>query len=158
MTDNALTPAQVRNILWYVAIAIAGAIMAAGLQLGVMLSGPGDILYRPLAATFVTTLFGTLATAAGASFRPRVDRSDISHLVSRIGPEQAKAALEDEAVRQAVGGDSEQPLSAAQVDQIASRLLELRAEHEADAEGHPVVVVPRRGGEPPTIADDGGEV
>lgn len=95
-----MTDAQVKNVAWYVVIAIAGAVMAAGLQLGVMLSGPGDILIRPLLATFVTTLFGTLATAAGTSFRPRVDRSDLNKLVSTVGPMQAKAALEVEAARQ----------------------------------------------------------
>jgi hypothetical protein len=153
-----MTPAQIRNIAWYVAIAVAAAVLATGIQLGTVLSGPDPVLIRPLLATFTVTLFGTLATAAGASFRPRVDRSDISHLVSRVGPEQAKAALEDEAVRQAVGVGTDQPFSVAQVDQIASRLLELRAEHAADKEGHPVVVVPRRGVEPPTTADDGGEV
>lgn len=98
-----MSKAHLRNVLWYVAIAVGAAVMASGLQLGAVLGGEGEILWRPLAATFVTTLFGTLATAAGTSLRPKAGREDISRLVSNVGPAAAKAVLEDEVTRQETG-------------------------------------------------------
>jgi hypothetical protein len=128
-----VSEAQVRNVLWYVLIAVGAAVLTTGLQLGVVLSGDADILWRPLAATFVTTLFGTLATAAGTAFRPKAGREDISGLVSEVGPTAAKAALEDEAVRQTTGVMT--PLSDDDIDRLARRGIELL--HEQDSAATP---------------------
>ena len=124
-----MSEAQVRNILWYIGIAVAGAILATGVQLGAVLSGTDPIEARPLLATFIVTLFAALSTAAGASFRPKAGREDISGLVSDVGSAAAKSALEDEAVRQATGNpDARQPLTAEEVDRISDALLKKRAE------------------------------
>lgn len=122
-----MSQAQVRNVLWYVLIALGAAVMAVGLQFGVVLGGEGEILWRPLAATFVTTLFGTLATALGTSFRPKAGREDISGLVSNVGPAAAKAVLEDEVIRQETGGSM---LSDEDIDRLARRGLELMREQK----------------------------
>lgn len=121
-----MSEAQLRNVLWYVLIAFGAAVLTTGLQLGVVLGGEGEILWRPLAATFVTTLFGTMATAAGTSLRPKAGREDISGLVSEVGPTAAKAALEVEAVKQATGVET--TLSDADVGRLADELLRKRAE------------------------------
>lgn len=116
-----MTEAQFRNAGSYVLLALAGAVLAVGLQFGVMLSGTDPILIRPLLATFVTTLFGTLATAAGSAFRPRAGREEISSLVHDVGVPSAKAALEVEAVKQATG--QVDALTAAQLDQLRAALI-----------------------------------
>lgn len=116
----------IRNILWYIVIATGGAILATGLQLGVVLAGTDPILWRPLAAVFVQTLFAALATAAGTAFRPKAGREDVSALVSQVGTPSAKAALENEAVRQQ-NGDLP-PLSDEDIDRLARRGIELMRE------------------------------
>lgn len=128
-----MTNATLRNILWYVAIAIGAATLATGVQLGVALSGTEDLAWRPLAATFTTTLFGTLMTSAGTAFRPKAGREDVSSLVSEIGPQNAVAALEVEAIKQSTGVDAPMPaLSDEDVDRLARRGLELMREAEAE--------------------------
>jgi len=52
----------------YAAIA---AVVMAGVQFAVMLSGDGDLLWRPIAATFMTTFFGALAVATKTINEPR---------------------------------------------------------------------------------------
>lgn len=122
----------VRNILWYVAIATGGAVLATGLQLGVVLSGTGDIALRPLVATFVTTLFGALATAAGTAFRPKAGREDISDLVTEVGHSTARGALEVEAVKQATGVASFSPEQvSAMVAAVKAELMATPAEPDA---------------------------
>jgi hypothetical protein len=75
---------QLKNIAWYVAYAVAGALVATGVQFGVVLVGDDPILWRPLAATFVTTLFGALATAAGSATRPRTGSEPIAQKVNAL--------------------------------------------------------------------------
>lgn len=121
-----MTTAQINNVLWYVAIAVGSAIMATGLQLGVVLAGTDPVLIRPLLATFVNVLFGTLLTAGGTAFRPRAGREDLSSLVSEVGAEKAKDVLAIEAIRQDTGVTT--ALSDADIGRITDRLL---AENEA---------------------------
>jgi hypothetical protein len=128
-----MTTAQTRNILWYLIIAVGAAILATGLQLGAVLSTDDPILWRPLTATFVTTLFGTLATAAGTAFRPKAGREDISALVAEVGRDQATTVLEVEAIRQQTGANAPlSRLSDEDVDRLARRGLEVM--READEE------------------------
>ena len=131
-----MTEAQIKNVVWYVLIAVGAALLATGLQLGVALSGTDDLHWRPFAATFVTTLFGTLATAAGTAFRPKAGREDVSTLVSEVGPRAAVAALEVEAVKQATGIAANPPDPDALADRIVARI---RAEMDRDR----VTTVPR---------------
>jgi hypothetical protein len=137
-----VTPAQLRNIGLYALIALGGAVLATGLQLGVVLSGDAPILWRPLAATFVSTLFASLATAAGTAFRPRTGHEDVAALVSQVGTEPARAALEVEAVKQATGIASA-PLTTEQrrmiVDDLEARL---RAQ-PAESDDPPITRPPR---------------
>lgn len=78
-----MTNDQLKNIGWYVLYAVAGAVVATGGQLGVILSGTGEILWRPLAATFTVALFGSLTTAIGAA------------TLARVGGEQTAAEVDD---------------------------------------------------------------
>jgi hypothetical protein len=79
-----VTPDQLKNVAWYVAYAAAGALVATGVQFGVVLVGTGDIEWRPLAATFVTALFGALATAFGTSTLTRVGSEHIAQQVNAL--------------------------------------------------------------------------
>jgi hypothetical protein len=146
-----------RNLLLYLGAYLLAIVLAGGVEASKQLHGDAAYTWRPVLSHMLDTALELAAPLAMTMGLPRLGKEAVAMLTSRVGTDNAKAALEGEAVRQAVGGDSEQPFSVVQVDQIASRLLELRAEHAADAEGHPLVVVPRRGVEPPTIADDGGE-
>lgn len=91
-----MTPDQ-RNDLNYLLYAIVGATIAAGLHLSMLLAGVDPIAWRPLAATFTSTLFGTLATAYGASKLPRAGRAEVSALVSEVGVDRARTILADRA-------------------------------------------------------------
>lgn len=82
-----MTRAQLVNVAWYVAYAFVGALVATGLQLAQVLAGDGDILWRPLAATFTTTLFGALATALGASRLTRLGSEQIAGQVNALKAE-----------------------------------------------------------------------
>lgn len=126
-----MTRATLHNIGWYVAISFGAAILATGVQLGAILNGTDPIEWRPLSATFVTTLFGTLMTSAGTAFRPKAGREDVSSLVSEIGPQKAVAALETEVIKQETGIDAV-PLTPQQRRLI---LLDLKAELLRDPEG-----------------------
>lgn len=127
-----MTNAQLKNIGMYVLIALAGAVVATGVQFGAVLSGTDEIAWRPLAATFVSTLFAALVTAGGSAFRPRAGREDISGLVSEVGAGQARAVLEVEAVRQQTGINGLTPEQTAQIaEALVTPLadeLELRKE------------------------------
>ena len=127
-----MTNATLQNIGWYVSIALGAAILATGVQLGVALSGTEDLAWRPLAATFTTTLFGTLMTSAGTAFRPKAGREDVSSLVSEIGPQKAVATLEIEAIKQATGVTTVPRLSDEDIERLARRGLELMREAEAE--------------------------
>lgn len=67
-----MTHEQLVNAGWYLVYAVVGALVATGVALGLALSGTDDIAWRPLAAIFVNTLFGTLATAVATSQLTRV--------------------------------------------------------------------------------------
>jgi len=126
-----VTTATLHNVGWYVGIAIGAAVLATGVQLGVVLSGTAPIEWRPLAATFTTTLFAALSTAAGTAFRPKAGREDVSELVSLVGPRKAVEALEVEVVKQETGIDGV-PLTSQQRRLI---LADLKAELTRDPEG-----------------------
>lgn len=108
-----MTNAQIRNIGLYVLIAVSMAVLATGTQLGAVLSTDAPIAWRPLAATFVTTLFGTLGTAALSAFRPRPGREELASLVSEVGKEKATDVLAIEAIKQQTGIRTD-PLTAEQ--------------------------------------------
>lgn len=127
-----LTATQ-RNVLSYILIAIGGAVLATGLQLGVALAGDAPILLRPLASTFVNTLFGALAATFGTMLRPSIGKEGIASLVSEVGHNQAKAVLEVEAVKQATGIAPPPPLTDADIERITRRGLDLMRQSNHDA-------------------------
>lgn len=126
-----------QNVGLYVLIALLAAILATGTQLGTTLQGTDPVAWRPLAATFVATLFGTLTTAGLASLLPRAGSELLARLVNEIGKPQAKAALEVEAIKRATGAGG---LTAEQRLQI---LADLKADLTRDPEGD----------DPPTVGD-----
>jgi hypothetical protein len=75
---------QVKNILYYVLFALAGAVVTTGLQLAVVLAGTDPILIRPLAATFLSSFFGALSTAYASSYRPRLGSEHLSRQVNTL--------------------------------------------------------------------------
>jgi hypothetical protein len=79
-----MTSDQLKNLAWYALYALGGALITTGVQFGVVLTGTGDIEWRPLAATFVTALFGALATAAGSATRPRTGSEPIAQKVNAL--------------------------------------------------------------------------
>lgn len=79
-----MTEAQIKNVAWYVAYALAGALVATGLQFAAALNAPGDIEWRPLAATFSTSLFAALASALGASRLTRLGSEPIAQQVDDL--------------------------------------------------------------------------
>lgn len=93
----------VRTVLNYVLIALGAAVLATGVQLGALLSGTDPITWRPLLATFVTTLFGTLVTSGGTALLPRPGSEKLDALAREVGKPAATAALEVEAIKQATG-------------------------------------------------------
>ena len=109
-----LTATQ-RNVLNYILIAIGGAVLATGVQLGAVLAGDGDILVRPLASTFVNTMFGTLAAVFGAMRLPRAGSEALATLVNEVGKPAAKAALDVVAIKQKTGVGPSPPLDAEEI-------------------------------------------
>lgn len=118
-----MTPSTtLRNIGLYVALALGGATLATGLQLGQDLAGTAPIEIRPLAATFVTTLFGTLSTVLGAMFLPRTGSEGLATLVNAVGRPAATAALTEEAAKQ----DSLSPEDIALLNAEADRIRRIK--------------------------------
>ena len=76
--------AELANLARYVLMALIGAVVTTGMQLGVVLGGEGDIIWRPLAATFTTAFFGALATALGASQLTRFGSEGLSKQVDHL--------------------------------------------------------------------------
>lgn len=130
-----MTPEQGRSLGLYVLWAFVGAVVATGLQLAAMLSGTDVIAIRPLAAVFTSSFFGSLATVVGTSQLTRFGSEGIARQVDALkaqGVPKAEMIVlpQDEAATVIGRHDPGAPFSAEQVDQIATRLLELRAEFE----------------------------
>lgn len=79
-----VTQAQLINLGKYAGAALLGAVIATGLLLGQVLSGTGAVEWRPLAAVFVSTFFGSLATAVGSSLLPRYGSEGLAKQVGAL--------------------------------------------------------------------------
>jgi hypothetical protein len=128
-----MSEAQIRNAALYVAYALAGALVATGLQFAAALNAPGPVEWRPLAATFTTSLFGALATALGASRLTRLGSEPIAEQVNELrerGVPRSQMAVVPMTDRPAPR------LSDEDVDRLARRGLELmRERREAETPG-----------------------
>ena len=79
-----MTEAQLRNLGMYALWALIGATVTTGLHLAQVLAGTDPVEVRPLAATFTTSFFGSLATALGASMRPRIGSEPLAAQVEAL--------------------------------------------------------------------------
>ena len=147
-----MTPAQIRNLLIHTGLALASMLaiaVGAALAGGTMPGFREGEFFAPAAPTFVAliALLTPILTSAVAATRPKLGQEETSALVKEVGPEAAKAALEVEAIAQQTGASIDDRLfTPAQVDQIAGRLLELRAEHERVSVDEPAPAwLPERG-------------
>jgi hypothetical protein len=116
-----MTNLQAKVYAQYALAALVGALLATGLLLGNVLSGTGAIEWRPLAAVFVSTFFGTLATTVGASFLPKNGHAEIAALADSAGHAAATTALADTVAAQ-IAGVASTPFTAEQVQQIVAAL------------------------------------
>lgn len=118
-----MTRAQGENIAWYVGFAFAGALVATGLKLAVVLPGDAPIPWRDLAGLFLLTFFGALTTTGGAMTRPKAGHEVQSALVDSVGHTTATTVLVDTAAAQ-IAGTQMTPFTPAQVRQIAEAMHE----------------------------------
>ena len=130
-----MSPA-VRNVLYYLLIAVGAAVLSTGVQLGALLSGTDPITWRPLLATFVTTLFGTLVTSGGTALLPRPGSEKLDALAKEVGKPAATAALEVEAIKQATGVGG-QDLTPRQIEELRTKADQILAWNEARAASEP---------------------
>jgi hypothetical protein len=121
-----MTRAQIENIAWYVAFALAGALVTTGLKLAAVLPGEAPIPWRELAGLFLLTFFGALTATGGAMTRPKYGHEEIASLADSVGHPTATSALESAAVTQVTGIPPE--LSNEQVQQIVAALHQPVAE------------------------------
>jgi hypothetical protein len=136
---------QLKNLAWYALYALGGALITTGVQFGVMLTGTGDIEWRPLAATFVTALFGALATAFGTSTLTRVGSE---HIAQQVNALREMGYHRDDLAVVPRGGSAPDPgasggspvvLTPDQVKQVADELEQrMRATAARPPEPHPV--------------------
>lgn len=116
-----MTDLQARVYAQYALAALVGALLATGLLLGTTLSGTGAIEWRPLAAVFVSTFFGTLATTVGASFLPKSSHIEQSALIDAVGHTAATTVLADTVAAQ-IAGTQMTPFTPTQVRQVAAAM------------------------------------
>lgn len=97
-----MTPTTTTQNLLYWAAALGVAVLLSFLS-GVATHWPegGPIDWRGVVLDVVQTLLTTVPLVAAGFGLPRLGKESIAGLVSTVGPGPAKAALEDEADRQA---------------------------------------------------------
>ena len=110
----------------YAAIA---AVVMAGVQFALVLSGDGDLLWRPIAATFMTVYFGALATSIKSGAEPRAGSERLAAQVDMLKAQGYEKA--DLAVVPAFDAPSPVALSPLQVRQVADE-IERRLRADAD--------------------------
>jgi hypothetical protein len=130
-----MTPSTTMQNLVLWGAAFMGAVILSALS-AVATHWPvnGSIDWRGVTLDVIQTILSTAPLVVAGLGLPRLGHEPVAALVSQVGTANAQAALETEAVKQAVGGASDEPFTPEQVDQIAGRLLELRAEHEPPAD------------------------
>ncbi len=115
---------EYRNSAQYMLYAVVGAVIATGLQLSIALAGTGGIEWRPLAAVFAASLFGSLATAFGTSHLVRPGSTAIAAQVDALKdagvPKREMIVVPAATVETAL---SDRPFTDAQVAQLTVSLL-----------------------------------
>lgn len=130
-----MTPKTTQANLAYWAAALAGAVLLAFLT-SITVNWPedGSVDWRSVTLDVVQTLVTILPVVLAGLGLPRLGKEGVAALVNEVGTEQAKAALEVEAIKQETGVSGPvRRLSDEDVDRLARRGLELMRE-EAVAE------------------------
>lgn len=112
-------------MLWAAALGVAILLSFLG-ALAQQLPGDDPIRWRQVWLNVIQTILTTAPIVAAGFGLPRLGKEGVASLVSEVGTENAKAALEGEADRQAGAGAP--ALSDEDIDRLAHRGIELMRE------------------------------
>lgn len=112
-------------LLWGAALGLA-VVLSFLSALAQQLPGEAPINWRVIWLAVISTILTTAPLVAAGFGLPRIGKEEVAGLVSAVGTENAKAALADEADRQA--GVTPPALTDTDIGRLAERVL---AENEA---------------------------
>ena len=121
-----MTDAQLQSFLRSALYALIAAVVLAGVEFAAMLAGDGDLPWRPVAATFMSVFFGSLATALKSMNEPRPGSEGLAAQVDALRAQGVERA--DMLVVPA--GDVGNLLPAAQLQQVVDE-IERRLKEES---------------------------